>query len=125
VWHSLRGSGTPLVEFEAGLQRLVAKALEGGVRVTLCTPTVIGELPRGKNPLDEQLDAYAEAIRRIAAERRTGLVDLRQAFQDHLETHNRDRRSEGVLTTDGVHLNAAGNALLAAVLLRHFDAEHE
>jgi lysophospholipase L1-like esterase len=126
VWHSLRGSGTPLPEYEAGLRRMIERIKAQGATVTLCTPTVIGERAGGANPLDIQLDAYADAVRQIAAAEGLAVVDLRKTFCERL-----GEADEGVqptadaarppLTTDGVHLSAAGNALVAEQLLEHFE----
>jgi lysophospholipase L1-like esterase len=117
VWHSQRGEGTPRDVFEKGLRSLVARIRAAGARVILCTPSVIGEKAAGTNPLDAMLDDYAGVTRRVAGDLRTGVVDLRRAFAAHLAAHNRDDANTGLLTTDGVHLNAAGNRLVADRML--------
>lgn len=119
VWHwATPGlTGTPRADFEAGLRALVDTLQQAGARVVLCTPSVIGEKPDGTNPQDAMLEAYAAVIRGIAAARETGLCDLRTAFLDHLRQHNPDGAAAGVLTTDGVHLNDAGNRLVAERML--------
>ena len=117
VWHSQRGAGTPRDVFEKGLRSLVARIRAAGARVILCTPSVIGEKAAGINPLDAMLDDYAGVTREVAGELKTGLVDLRRAFAAHLAARNRDDANSGLLTTDGVHLNAAGNSLVAARML--------
>lgn len=114
VWHSQSGRGTPKDEFATGLGTLVEKIRAAGAKVVLCTPTVIGEKKAGTNPLDAMLDDYADVTRSVAARTKTALVDLRKACVDHLATHNDKDAENGVLTTDGVHLNAAGNEFLAA-----------
>lgn len=118
VWHSRNGRGTPLETYEAGLHELVDAYLSEGVQVVLATPPVIGEKPPGENDLDAMLDEYAAASRRVAAEKRIELCDLRAAFQAHLALFNPEGKDRGILTTDGVHLNAAGNALVAAEAAR-------
>jgi lysophospholipase L1-like esterase len=113
VWHSLRGQGTPKDVFETTLRGLVARIRDGNSRAILCTPSVIGERPVPGNPLDAMLEAYSAVTRSVAAGMRTGLVDLRTAFTAHLATANAAGREHGLLTTDGVHLNAAGNRFVA------------
>src|SRR5437763_881947 len=44
--------------------------------------------------------------------------DLRKAFLDHLKENNPKDEGSGVLTTDGVHLNDAGNRLVAEAVLK-------
>ncbi len=117
VWHSQRGRGTDKPQYEQGLRNLIAKITETGSRVVLATPSVIGEKTDGSNPLDEMLDEYADISRRVARETNTPLVDLRRAFLEHLKQHNPDNQERGVLTGDGVHLNAEGNAFVARTLL--------
>lgn len=114
VWHSQNGRGTPKGEFEAGMRTLVERIRKAGARPVLCTPTVIGEKKAGTNPLDAMLDDYAGVTRAVAAAAEVPLVDLRKACVAHLEAHNAADAENGVLTTDGVHLNAAGNEFLAA-----------
>lgn len=117
VWHSQRGQGTPKDAFDKGLRSLVERIRAGGGRVILCTPSVIGEKPTGENALDTMLDEYSTVTRGVAAELKTGLLDLRKAFVDHLATANATKADKGTLTTDGVHLNAAGNRFVADRML--------
>ena len=117
VWHSQRGQGTPKDVYEKGLRSLVERIRAAGARVVLCTPSVIGEKAAGTNPLDAMLDEYAGVTRSVAAELKTGLVDLRKAFVAHLAAQKKDETDRGLLTSDGVHLNAAGNRFVADRML--------
>jgi lysophospholipase L1-like esterase len=116
VWHKERGGGTPKATYEAGMRAIVDRMQAAGILVFLCTPSVIGEKPAGANPLDVMLDDYAEVTRGVAAHTGATLIDLRRAFQRHLEAHNPHQAVEGILTYDGVHLNAAGNRLVAQTI---------
>lgn len=117
VWHSLNGRGTPRDEYAAGLRTLCARLEAAGARVALATPSVIGERAAGRNPLDAMLDEYAAESRAVAAEGRA-LCDLRAAFQARLALDNVADAAEGVLTTDGVHLDSRGNVLVASEAAR-------
>lgn len=117
VWHSQRGQGTPKDVFEQGLRSLVERIRAAGADVILCTPSVIGEKPAGENPLDAMLDEYADVTRGVADEMKTGLLDLRKAFVEHLAATNAAKADKGTLTTDGVHLNPAGNRFVAERML--------
>ena len=118
VWHSEMKPprGTPKADFEAGLRSIVEKITTGGGRVVLCTPTVIGE--KSENKLDKPLDEYSDITRKLAAELRLPLVDLRKAFIDQLKADNAKNEEKGVLTRDRVHLNDAGNKLVADSILK-------
>jgi hypothetical protein len=59
------------------------------------------------------LEEYSAVSRQVAKETNVTLCDLRQAFLDHLKQHNPENKDRGILTGDGVHLNAAGNRFVA------------
>lgn len=113
VWHSERGQGTSKENYEAGLRRLIERITEAGGRPVLCTASVIGEKIDGSNKLDKLLDHYCEISRKVAAETKTQLIDLRQAFLSYLKEHNQENQEAKILTTDRVHLNEAGNRFVA------------
>lgn len=114
VWHSIRGRGTPKKQFDEGLRDLIKKITATGAKVVLCTPSTIGEKPDGSNKLDTMLEEYSTISRKVAADTGVTLCDLRKAFIDHLKKNNPDNKERGILTGDGVHLNAAGNQFVAA-----------
>jgi len=121
VWHgeSDPARGTPKDKFEAGLKDIIGKIQAGGARVVLCTPTVIGE--KKSNKLDKMLDEYSEISRGVAKDTKSVPCDLRKAFLDHLAKNNADDKDKGVLTSDRVHLNEAGNKLVADTMLKVLD----
>jgi lysophospholipase L1-like esterase len=121
VWHSEMNppKGTPKDKYEAGLKEIIGKIQAAGARVVLCTPTVIGE--KKANKLDAQLDEYADVSRKVAKETGATLCDLRKTFRDYLAMHNPDDKERGVLTGDRVHLNDAGNRLVADTILATID----
>jgi lysophospholipase L1-like esterase len=118
VWHSQSGRGTPADTYRAGLEDLVTKINQAGARVILCTPSVIGERHDGSNELDKMLEEYAAISREVARKTGAFLVDLRKLFIHDLKICNPENQKEGILTTDGVHLNPAGNGLVKDCLLR-------
>jgi len=113
VWHSQTNSGTPIGEYGDGLRKIIRKLREAGAEVVLATPSVIGEKPKGKNPLDGMLEEYAAVSRKVAKEEQITLCDLRTTFLDYLRVFNPKGLEKGILTTDGVHLNKMGNLLVA------------
>ena len=114
VWHwQLLNKGTPKPDYEAGLKELIAKIRSAGSQVILCTPSVIGEKRTGTNTMDTMLAEYAGISRSVARAMQVQLLDLNAAFADYLQAHNPEDAGNGILTADGVHLNAAGNAFVA------------
>ena len=93
-------------------------AAVAGVKVIVCTPSVIGELPDGKNKADTRLDEYSDLSRKVAKKMKVPVCDLRKAFLTHLEANNKDGKAKGILTSDTVHLNDAGNKFVAETMLK-------
>jgi len=120
VWHfsHKNPSGTPKDKYEEGMKDLVARINAAGARVIVCTPTVIGEKKVGENPQDVMLDEYADLSRKVATDTKSQLCDLRKAFLDHLKANNPDNKEKGILTGDRVHLNDAGNKMVADEMLK-------
>ncbi len=116
VWHSLSGKGTPADQYRNGLVDIIRRIQEKGAQVILCTPSVIGEQTDGGNPLDAKLEEYAAISREVAAATAVRLVDLRQLFLHELKIVNPGNDPKGHLTTDGVHLNDAGNEFVQECL---------
>lgn len=123
VWHGERdpARGTSKDKFEAGLKEIIGKIHDAGARVVLCTPSVIGEKKDGANSLDSKLDEYAEISRKVAKDTKSELCDLRKAFTDYLSKNNPDNKESKILTGDRVHLNDAGNKLVAETILAVID----
>ena len=124
VWHwthpkvVARGKkGTTPEDFESGLREMIKQINATGARVILCTPTMIGEKPDGSNPDDARLDQYADISRRVAEETSSQLLDLRKAFVSNLKQKTPKNLTQGVLTSDGVHMNDAGNELISKLVL--------
>jgi lysophospholipase L1-like esterase len=123
VWHGEKdpARGTLPDAFSAGLKDVIGQCQKAGATVVLCTPTVIGEKKDGANPLDAKLDQYADLSRGLAKELKLPLCDLRKAFVDHLKDHNPDNADKGILTSDRVHLNQAGDKFVADTMLKVLD----
>jgi len=119
VWHKkLAGTGTDADKFGRFYEALIKKLTAQNISVVLCTPAVIGEKADGQNELDGDLNKYSQVIRDLANKYDHPLCDLRQAFFEYLAKNNPANKASGVLTTDGVHLNDAGNQFVAEQMLR-------
>lgn len=114
VWHKRSsGTGTDYDKFGRFYEAIVSKLKEAGSKVILCTPAVIGERTDHSNEQDGDLNLYSNWIRDFAAKNKLTLVDLRQKFLDYNLQNNKTNAEKGILTTDRVHLNEAGNQLVA------------
>lgn len=118
VWHGLGSQGQggiPVDVYEADVEAMVTRLQqETRAQVLLVTPTVIGEDPDAE--ANHILTAYVHAMQQVAERRGTRLAS---AHADFLMTLRAGQASspEFRLTTDGVHLNAVGNARLALTIL--------
>lgn len=118
VWHKrTSGTGTDADKFERFYNAIIKKLKEKNIAVYLCTPATIGEKADFTNELDGDLNKYSGIIRNIAKNNGCSLIDLRQEFLAYLKTNNTENKDRGILTTDGVHLNAAGNSFVAQKML--------
>jgi lysophospholipase L1-like esterase len=119
VWHkSSFGTGTDPDKFEKFYTALIKKLQAKNIRVFLTTPAAIGERTDFSNPQDGDLNLYSNIIRRLAKNNNCSLIDLRKTFLDYNLKNNPENKESGILTTDRVHLNEAGNSLVAEEMLK-------
>jgi lysophospholipase L1-like esterase len=118
VWHkTMYATGTDPDKFEKFYTAIINKCLDRHIRLFLVTPAVIGEKTDYTNQQDGDLNAYSQIIRNLAQKFHTGLVDLREIFHTYELKNNPGNKESGILTVDRVHLNDAGNQLVAESML--------
>jgi lysophospholipase L1-like esterase len=118
VWHYTLGiGGTPKNEYRTNLKEIIGRIQAAQAKVILCTPSVIGEYFEKTDSINTMLDEYCGISREVAAGQNVELCDLRSIFVQYLSSHNPNKYIRGILTTDMVHLNKEGNALVAHNLL--------
>lgn len=115
-WHGYEEGD--LREYREGLDGLVKKLKATGASVLVLSPIVTGEQQRGRNALDSIIDAYLAAASEVAVENQAPFLDLRSLFFKKLAEANPGDQASGIFTHDGLHLSAAGNALVAEAVLR-------
>ena len=117
VWHKTSSrTGTDYDKFEKFYHSLIQRIQKSGSQVVICTPTLIGEKFDDTNENDGDLNYFANLIRKIAVDEKCKLIDLRKSFIDYETKFNTENKSFGILTSDRVHLNEAGNIFLAEVM---------
>ena len=117
VWHKASsGTGTDFDKFGKFYDAVIKKIQNQGAKVILVTPAAIGEKYDYSNTQDGDLNSYSNWIRQYAATNNIVLVDLRKIFHDYSVANNPNNVAKGILTTDGVHLNEKGDALVAEEL---------
>ncbi|HUR44260.1 MAG TPA: SGNH/GDSL hydrolase family protein [Candidatus Saccharimonadales bacterium] len=113
VWHGT--NGVPLEGYKTNMMAIVDRCQAQGVKVMILTATVIGEELDNDN--NKKLAPYNEFLRSLAAERKCALADLNAMFQEALKATKKPGRA---LTVDGVHMNPAGDRLMAEGVLKAF-----
>ena len=105
------------MSLSAGLRDLIVRIKSSGARAILCTPSVIGEKTAGANKLDAMLDEYSGISRRVGRKADVPLIDLRRAFMDYLEAHNKSNLAQGVLTKLTCAMERSAIAVRCSALL--------
>lgn len=124
VWHKASsGTGTDADKFEKFYIAIINKLLDHHIKLILCTPAVIGEKTDFTNMQDGDLNAYSQIIRNLAQKYKCGLIDVREIFHNYELKNNPSNKESGILTKDRVHLNEAGNQLVADKMLEALDAK--
>ncbi len=119
VWHKQSSqTGTDADKFISFYSALIRKMQSAGIKVIVCTPAVIGERTDFTNAQDGDLNRYSQIIRDLAKQYNCSLVDLRKEFLAHNLANNPENKEAGILTTDRVHLNPAGNKLVAELMMK-------
>ena len=115
VWHkSMFGTGTDADKFEKFYRAIIKELQAAGSKIIVVTPATIGEKKDFSNQQDGDLNKYSQIIRDIGKDMSIPVCDLHTIFHFYEVEHNVDNADRGILTTDGVHLNEAGNKLVAS-----------
>lgn len=106
--------GVALPEFEDLYTRLVGALREAGIQVILMTTSVLGEdLTSKRNGF---LKDYNRFIRDLAGREGLRVVDVNRAFHNAYDRATTYKQTIS-LTTDGVHPNLQGHAVIARTFM--------
>lgn len=121
VWHGARG--IPLEAYKRNITEIVDRAQRAGVRVCIMTATMLREEPG--NDANRKLAAYNDFLRNLAQEKKCLLADCNDAMRKRLAGLKAQYPGlkSNILTADGVHMNALGNAVMARCILRTLGLE--
>lgn len=119
VWHGEKG--VSLEDYRKNITTIVDQAQAAGVKVMILTSTMISENQASAE--NQKLTGYNEFLRTLAAEKKCLLADLNADMQAAITEAAKTDPAPGKsnrLTSDGVHMAAAGNRMMAASLLKAF-----
>ncbi len=115
VWHG--ANGVPLDAYQQNITTIVDRCKAAGIQVMILTATMIGE--DAPNANNQKLAAYNAFLRTLAKEKQCRLADLNADMQAAIQEAGPAKRGN-LLTTDGVHMNPAGNMMMATGVLKGF-----
>lgn len=118
VWHGKRG--VELDAYKKNITEICDKVEKAGIKIMILTATMIREDP--KNDLNKKLAAYNDFLRALAAERKYLLADLNADMQALVAAKT---KGGNALTVDGVHMNLAGDKMMAGGILKAFGVPAE
>ncbi len=124
VWHGFYDNhplgdgprGVTLENYRSNVETMVTRALAAGIKVVLLSTTVIEE--DLSNLENAKAAKYSAALREIARAHRCSFVDFQKPFRDLIQVYRKSTGGrDNLLTVDGVHMNGAGNKVMAHTLL--------
>ena len=117
VWHGT--NGVPLDQYKTNITAILDQCAAAKTKVVVLTATVIGEELDNDN--NKKLAPYNEFLRNLAKERKAPLADLYGMFETAIKaTPNTTGKAGRLLTSDGVHMNPAGDQTMARGVLQAF-----
>ena len=120
VWHGARG--VALEPYKQNITKIVEQCQAAGVKVMILTATMISE--DAADARNVKLAPYNEFLRALAKEKSCLLADLNADMQAAI-AKAADKKNGKLLTRDGVHMNPAGNEMMATGILRAFGLGEE
>ena len=132
VWHSIKG--VPLDDaqaaaktyekrdpsepdkgtYQANITQIVERAQAAGVQPVILTATVIKE--DLNSPENKNLAPYNAFLRQLAKDKKLRIADLYASFEKAIKAANTPGKN--AFTGDGVHMNTAGNKMMALGVLK-------
>jgi acyl-CoA thioesterase I len=121
VWHRLKEphKDEVLAKYTENVTKMVDLAQAAGAKVIIIAPTLIQE--DLANEGNKRLLMYVAAQREIAKAKHCTFIDLHQMFRTALEKRPEQfaKSAKGhYYTSDGVHMAAPGNAIMAIAVLK-------
>ncbi len=129
VWHAFRDfannrnypdgslpNGVPLDAYKRNVETMISMAQAANVRVVILSCTLIYE--DLNSPENARLASYNAVLKDLAHKHHCIFVDYTQPFEKLVSLYREETGStDNLLTVDGVHMNPAGNRLMARSLL--------
>jgi len=124
VWHGYFDNhplgdgprGVKLEDYRQNVEQMIRRAQSSGIRVVILSTTVIHE--DLKDPMNIKSEKYNATLRDLARKYHLIFVDYQKAFRSLITAYRQNAGGrDNLLTVDGVHMNDAGNKVMAHTLL--------
>ena len=117
VWHGAKG--VTIEDYKKNITAIIDQAQAAGVKVMILTSTMIKEDQATAE--NQKLVGYNDCLRALAVEKKCLLADLNADMQAAIAEAVKSRPGKGnYLTSDGVHMAAVGNVMMATGVLKGF-----
>lgn len=110
--------GVDLENYKRNIAAIVEKARAAGIKIMLLTSTMITEDQQHES--NQKLKGYNAYLRELAKTKSILIADLNAEMQNTLQAFPADAPKGKRLTRDGVHMNVAGNRMMARGILKAF-----
>lgn len=110
------GTNTPSTNVQADMQAFIdaMRARWPAIKILLVSVFLAGDnWPNGANAGDAERNAQRTAQNAAAAARAVDIIDVRTPAFAYLDANNPGHAANGILTTDGIHPNVAGQLLMS------------
>ena len=117
-------NGIKLDAYTQNVEEMIKRGKNAGAKIVVLSTTVIYEDPQSKPNI--AVANYNASLKRLAKKHGQTFVDFQKPFQKLIAAY-RDTTGarDNLLTSDGVHMNAAGNKVMAYTVLQGFGISPE
>jgi acyl-CoA thioesterase I len=110
-------NGITLDAYTRNVEEMIRRGKAAGAKIVVLSTTVIYEDAQSKPNIS--VAGYNAALKRLAKKHGAGFVDFQKPFQKIIAAYRGTTGArDNLLTTDGVHMNAAGNKVMAYTVLQ-------
>jgi len=117
-------NGIKLDAYTQNVEEMITQGKAAGAKIVVLSTTVIYEDAQSKP--NKATASYNASLKRLARNHGQTFVDFQKPFQKVIAAYRETTGArDNLLTTDGVHMNAAGNKVMAYTVLQGFGISAE
>lgn len=109
--------------YTKSMTAMAERAKAAGIKVILLSPTMYSESM--KSPQNDAILLCASSLKEVASKTGSQYIDLGQPFKSMIDGYRSTGANDLLVTTDGMHLNALGNRVVANTIMSHLGITSE